>query len=88
MNVAIGELAVIAFVFIAGVLPITLLVLAVVDLARRPEWQWTATEQNQVLWMFVILLICCIGPVVYLIVVRPRLNAAAATGPPPGTEPA
>ena len=82
MNFAITELAAIIFVFVAGVLPITLLVFAVVDLARRPEWQWTATEQNQVLWMFVILLICCIGPVVYLIVVRPRLNAAAATGPP------
>lgn len=82
MNVGFGELFVVLFVFLIGVVPIVLLVLAVVDLARRPEWQWTAAEQNQVLWMFVILLICCIGPVVYLIVVRPRLNAAAASGPP------
>jgi len=62
--------------------PLGLLVWAIVDLARRPTWQWEATGQNQVVWAVIIVLISCIGPIIYLAVARPRLEAIAQGGPP------
>ncbi len=81
MNLGVGELIVIVVALAILVLPVLLMVLALVDLARRPDWQWPAAGQNRIAWVLVILIIGCIGPAVYLIVARPKLEAVAGHGP-------
>ncbi|MDH3684053.1 MAG: PLDc N-terminal domain-containing protein [Acidimicrobiia bacterium] len=53
-----------------------LLMVALVDLARHPRIAWDATGQNQAAWFFVVTLIGFIGPMLYLLMARPRLLAA------------
>ncbi len=87
VNVGSGELLVIGFVLLFAVIPIALLALAIVDLARRPDWQWTATDQSQMVWAMLILLVGCVGPALYLVMARPKLQAAAQSGPPTDIDP-
>lgn len=77
MEISVAGLVFVVFFLLFAVVPIVLLVLAIVDLARRPAWQWSAAEQNQIVWVLVILLIACLGPIIYFVVARPRLEAVA-----------
>lgn len=72
---AVGELIVVLFLLLFAVIPFALLVYALIDLVRRPAHQWEAAEQSQVVWVLVVLLIGCIGPVIYLLVAKPKLDA-------------
>ena len=58
------------------------LVVALVDLLKRPSAAWEASGQNQIVWLLVILLITLIGPLLYLFIARPELNRVGrlATG--------
>ncbi|MHB8680528.1 MAG: DUF2510 domain-containing protein [Acidimicrobiales bacterium] len=56
-----------------------------VDMARRPSWQWEQARSNKVLWIVLeaitlIGLLAIVVGVLYLIVVRPRLVAAEQQG--------
>jgi len=60
-------------------------IFVIVDMANRPTWQWRAAGSNKVLWMvleivLLIGLLSIVVGVVYLAVVRPRLQAAARQG--------
>ncbi len=80
-NLGIGELVVLAAALLVLALPLVLMTLALVDVARRPDWQWPAAGQNRVAWVLVILIISGIGPAVYLVMARPKLERVAGHGP-------
>lgn len=64
-------------------------VVALVDLLRRPSWQWAAAGQNQVVWALVVVLGHLVGAIVYWLVARPALRRVEGMAPPfPGWPPA
>ena len=60
------------------IIPLGLLIWALVDLLRRPQAQWAATGQSQLVWALVVILVGLIGPILYLAMAKPRLDAATA----------
>jgi hypothetical protein len=82
----------IPFIFLFGVAPLALGVIALVDATRRPDDEWARAHQNKTLWVVLIavgFLLCVVGVVidlVYLLSIRPQLDrmAAPASGPQPG----
>ena len=64
-------------VILVGLATIGLLVLALVDLMKRPAAVWEEAGHNQLIWALVVIFVGFIGPVLYLIVARPVLEAAA-----------
>ncbi|MDE3085421.1 MAG: DUF2510 domain-containing protein [Acidobacteriota bacterium] len=60
-------------------------IFVIVDMANRPGWQWRAAGSNKALWMvleivLLIGLLSIVVGVIYLAVVRPRLQAVARQG--------
>lgn len=51
-------------------------VLAIGDIVRTPTDTWAESRQNQALWTLIVLIVPIIGPILYLIIARPRLNDA------------
>lgn len=64
-------------VVLVGLATIGLLVLALVDLVKRPVEVWEESGQNQLVWALVVIFVGFIGPILYLVVARPALDAAA-----------
>jgi hypothetical protein len=62
----------------------------IVDMARRPGWQWRQAGSNKVLWLVLEIvgalgLLAIVVGILYLVWVRPRLVAVERQGPaPPG----
>lgn len=72
MNVGgVGFLALL--VMLAGVV---LLIVALVDLVKRPAAAWEASGQNQLVWALVVILVGFIGPILYLVIAKPALDRA------------
>lgn len=63
-------------VVLVGFATIGLLVLALIDLVKRPAGVWEESGQNQLVWALVVIFVGFIGPVLYLLVARPALDAA------------
>ncbi len=61
-----------------------LLVLALIDLVKRPAEVWEESGHNQLVWALVVIFVGFVGPVLYLVVARPALEAAAAQRQPVG----
>lgn len=64
---------------------LVMLVVALVDIVRRPEWQWKLAGQEKVLWLLLVILvnILAIPSLIYWFSVRKKLVAveqAAAAG--------
>ena len=64
---------------------LVMLVVALVDIARRPEWQWKLAGQEKVLWLLLVILvnILAIPSLIYWFSIRKKLVAveqAAAAG--------
>jgi len=55
---------------------LVLLVLALIDLVKRTAGEWTASGHNQLLWGVIIVFVGFIGPLLYLLIARPALEAA------------
>jgi hypothetical protein len=53
-----------------------LLVWALWDLLQRPAEVWVAAGQDRLIWALVVIFVALIGPVLYLVTARPRLDAA------------
>ena len=49
---------------------------ALVDALRIGESRWHASDQNQMVWVVVILLAPLLGPILYFLLARPRLRAS------------
>jgi hypothetical protein len=54
---------------------------AIVDVVRTPTGVWEAAQQSQVLWAVLVIFLSVIGPVLYLLIARPQLQAAGGQGP-------
>jgi hypothetical protein len=67
------------------VVPLALLVWALVDLVRRPEVEWITAGQDRMVWVLIVILVGFVGPILYLLVARSRLDQARLrlAGPPP-----
>ena len=73
-DVNLGALELLIIVFM--LFPFALMVVALIDAVRRDRTVWDAAGQNQIVWILLILLIGCIGPILYLTLARPKLVAA------------
>jgi hypothetical protein len=71
-----GVALLVVLVMLAG---LVLLVMALVDLVRRPAQQWVESGHNQLMWALIVIFVLYIGPLLYLLIARPAVNAAAAT---------
>lgn len=70
---AIASFAV--FWFVAAALPIVLFLIAALKCLGHREDVWRATGQQQVVWILVILLMPCLGPILYLAMAQTRITA-------------
>ena len=59
---------------------VVLFVVALVDLVRRPADEWASSSQNQLVWALIVVFVGFFGPLLYLVIARPALNAAAVSG--------
>jgi hypothetical protein len=74
---AVGGLWALILVFLlAG---FGLLLVALVDLVKRPTEAWTRSGQNQIVWALIVVLLWFVGPVLYLVIARPAFDAAPVT---------
>ena len=67
---------------LAGLIAIAGFVLwiwALVDSLRRPQSEWEAAGQNQLVWVLVIVLANGLGALIYLLVARPSLEQVKAS---------
>jgi hypothetical protein len=82
-GVGIAFLIILYVVAIVGSL--TMLVVALVDIVRRPDWQWRLAGQEKVLWILLVVLVnfLAIPSLIYWFNIRKKLIAveqAAAAG--------
>lgn len=68
-----------ALVGLAGLAGLVVLVMALVDLVRRPSEVWELSGHNQIVWALIVVFVGIVGPVLYLLIARPALDAAAAS---------
>lgn len=73
IGAAIASIAV--FWFVAASLPIVLFLIAALKCLGHREDVWRATGQQQVVWILVILLMPCLGPILYLSMAQTRITA-------------
>lgn len=66
----------IAFLVVLAV-PV-LMVVALVDMLRRPAADWEEAGQNQLVWVLLVVFLTLIGVILYFAVARPRLEDAAS----------
>jgi len=70
---------------VLALVPLALLVVALVDIVRRPDWQWKLAGQEKILWLLLVILVnfLAIPSLIYWFTIRPKLMAveqAAASG--------
>lgn len=68
-----GVAFLVGLVMLAG---LALLVMALVDLVKRPAEVWSRAGHNQLVWALIVILVGFIGPALYLMIARPALEAA------------
>ena len=82
---------ILAALLVVFVGPIVFAVVCVVDMARRPEWQWRLAHQEQVAWLLLVVVLnfLAVLPLIYWLAIRPKLRrvehdvAAGLYGPWP-----
>jgi hypothetical protein len=68
------------FVVIIGSL--VMLIVALVDIVKRPDWQWKLAGQEKVLWILLVILVnvLAIPALIYWFVIRKKLIAVEQAG--------
>lgn len=66
-----------ALVGLGALATLALLVAALVDLVKRPAEAWAISGHSQLVWAIVVIFVGFIGPVLYLLVARPALEATS-----------
>lgn len=66
------------FFLLFAVVPLVLMIVALVDLLKRPQSEWQAAGQNQLLWGGIVVFVGVVGPILYLVMARPKLEATTA----------
>ncbi|HVA06659.1 MAG TPA: DUF2510 domain-containing protein [Acidimicrobiales bacterium] len=82
-GVGIAALIIVWLVIVVG--SVVSMVVALIDIVRRPEWQWKLARQEKVLWLLLVILInfLAIPALIYWFNIRKKLLAvehAAARG--------
>lgn len=67
----IGHLAVLS-------IPFVLFLVALILCLRYRDPDWAALGQAQLVWIVVVVFVPCLGPILFLVMARPRLKAARA----------
>lgn len=75
----VSGLAGLIVVLLFLIVPLALLIVALLDVARRDSDDWTKAGQNQVVWVLIVIFVGLIGPILYLSIVKPKLVAVATT---------
>jgi len=92
----VGQVILVSVVGAMVLAGIVLPIWAGTDILRRPEQQWADAGQNKLFWIVLIvitLMACAAGwivPTIYLVTIRPKLDAVAGRGvpdPPPVPDP-
>ena len=65
-------------VFLMAIPALVLFIWTLVDALRTPARVWEKAEQHQLLWVGVIVFVTLIGPILYLLIARPRLREVEA----------
>lgn len=71
--------------FVIAIGSLVLMIVALVDIARRPDWQWKLAGQEKILWLLLVILVnlLAIPSLIYWFSIRKKLQAveaAAANG--------
>jgi Phospholipase_D-nuclease N-terminal len=61
---------------VVWLIPLVLTAWGVLDAALRPDSAWATADQSKLVWVIVQLLLLVVGPVAYLVAVRPRVREA------------
>ncbi len=80
-----GFAALFLLYFVAVIASLVMMIVAVVDIAKRPDWQWRLAGQEKVVWILLVVLInlLAIPSLIYWFKIRPKLigvEQAAARG--------
>jgi Protein of unknown function (DUF2510) len=84
-SLGIGLAVLVLAWFVLGIGSLVLLIVALVDIVRRPEWQWKLAGQERTLWLLLVILVnfLAIPSLIYWFNIRKKLKAveaAAAAG--------
>lgn len=82
-NLGVPELLILLLVLVFTILPLAVGIVALVDIAQRPDEQFVAAGQSRTTWLVVAILslvVPCVflGAGYYLLAVRPKLAARPA----------
>lgn len=59
---------------------IVLFIWGLIDCLRYPDQAWDAVGQQKIVWILVIVLVGCLGPLLYFFIPRPKLKAWKESG--------
>jgi len=69
----------ISIVFLIAFVAIPIItIVALVDIARRPQSEWEKAGQSQLMWVLLVVFVSVIGVILYYAIARPRLEDAAS----------
>jgi hypothetical protein len=80
-GVGIGFFAIFLIVWFAVIIgSLVLMIVALVDIARRPDWQWKLAGQEKILWLLLVILVnlLAIPSLIYWFNIRKKLQAVEA----------
>ncbi len=77
-----GVFIVFAVYFVVIIGSLVMLIVALVDIVKRPDWQWKVAGQEKVLWLLLVILvnILAIPSLIYWFVIRTKLIAVERAG--------
>lgn len=76
MGVVTMEISIFFGLMVLTIVPLMVFhIWALVDVLKTSTTDWTRAEQNQIVWAIVVLALFVVGPILYLMIARPRLVA-------------
>lgn len=66
-----------AIVLLLPVVLAALWLVALVDALRRPESQWSAAQQNRLLYVLLMVFLSLVGAALYWFIARPKLRSVS-----------
>ena len=72
---AVGIVLIVALYVVAVIGSIVLLIIALIDIAKRPDWQWKIAGQEKILWFLLVILVnfLAIPSLIYWFNIRKKL---------------
>jgi hypothetical protein len=77
VNVGSAELIVILLLLLILLIPVGLVIWAIVDLLKYDDATWERAAQTKIAWLLIVGIVGLIGPLIYLLAIRPKLEAAS-----------